>query len=103
MATSQGLSPPRSSAFDWNLFEANEDTDLAQSAEQRSVALIAQGLLDRLDELSEDELDERSEVGSTASHEPTGAVYDENDSSNMPEQPQKHSQFVNPQDTSHNW
>lgn len=52
--------------IDWNLFEATEDTDLAHSADQEAVALIAQGLIERLDQLSlenisEDEAEERLE------------------------------------------
>jgi hypothetical protein len=73
MAICHGLSPPCSAAFDWNLFEAHEDTHLAQSAEERGVALIAQGILERLDQISmssEDKLDERSEVDSIMSQEP---------------------------------
>lgn len=53
--------------IDWNLLEATEETELAQSADQQAVAMISQGLLERLDQLSvldnfsEDEVDERSE------------------------------------------
>jgi hypothetical protein len=49
----------------WGLFEANEDTDLALSLEQQGIALIAQSLLDRFDEISvgsADNEDERSAV-----------------------------------------
>jgi hypothetical protein len=45
----------------WGLFEANERTDLAMSSEQQGVALIAQSLLDRFDELSIDSADEGAE------------------------------------------
>jgi hypothetical protein len=36
----------------WNLFEVHGDTDLALSAEQQGIALIAKSLLDRFDEIS---------------------------------------------------
>ena len=45
----------------WGLFEANEITDLAMSSEQQGVALIAQSLLDRFDELSVGSADEGAE------------------------------------------
>jgi hypothetical protein len=64
-AVHQGYSPSPHAGIDWNLFEANEHTDLDESPEQRGVALIAQGLLDRLDQLSAssmDELEERSDI-----------------------------------------
>jgi hypothetical protein len=47
------------------VFEANKDTDLALSLEQQGIALIAQSLLDRFDEISvgsADNEDERSAV-----------------------------------------
>lgn len=49
----------------WGVFEANDDTDLALSVEQQGIALIAQLLLDRFDEISvesADNEDERLEV-----------------------------------------
>jgi hypothetical protein len=50
---------------DWGLFEAHEDTELSVSLEQQGIALIAQSLRNRFDELSigsADEGDERSDV-----------------------------------------
>lgn len=41
------------SGFNWNLFEATEDTTVELTAEQAGVASIAQQLLDRLDAVSE--------------------------------------------------
>lgn len=57
---------PSSTGISWNAFDANERTDLAPSHEQQSVFLIAQALLERLDDQSfgsEDENDERSDDG----------------------------------------
>jgi hypothetical protein len=57
----------------WGLFEANDDTDLALSSEQHGIALIAQSLLDRFDEISVgsvDNGDERSEVDEDEVPEP---------------------------------
>ena len=57
----------------WGMFEANEETDLAMSLEQQGVALIAQSLLDRFDELSVGSADddaERSVVEEDAIFEP---------------------------------
>ena len=45
----------------WGLFEANEETDLAMSAEQQGIALIARSLLDRFDELSVGSADDDAE------------------------------------------
>ncbi|KAG6915323.1 hypothetical protein DXG01_012129 [Tephrocybe rancida] len=58
----------------WNLFEATKDTQLAPSAEQQGVALVAQGLLEQLDamdlpsdnETSEERLDFESETETIA-------------------------------------
>jgi hypothetical protein len=50
----------------WGLFEVHGDTDLALSAEEQGIALIAQSLLDRFDEMSvgsEDDEVERSDDG----------------------------------------
>jgi len=49
----------------WGAYQANEDTDLALSLEQQGIALVAQSVLDRLDEISvgsADGDDERSAV-----------------------------------------
>lgn len=104
MADQQGLSPPHSAGIDWHLFEANEITDLAQSAEQRGVALITQGFLERLDELSMSsmaDLEERSEIDQAESQEPVVAVDDVND--HLLEQPRKRTRLNDPQETSHHW
>lgn len=55
--TKSGQTPP-DYGVDWNLFEANENTDLSLSSEQEAVGLIAQGLLERLDQLSDEDLSE---------------------------------------------
>ncbi|PPQ82855.1 hypothetical protein CVT26_008105 [Gymnopilus dilepis] len=57
-------SPPRPSAYNWNLYEANNDGMLQDSAERRAVSMITQGLHDYLENdsiSSADELAERSE------------------------------------------
>ena len=57
----------------WGLFEANDNTDLALSLEQQGIALIAQSLLDRFDEISVgsvDNGDERSQVDEDEVPEP---------------------------------
>jgi hypothetical protein len=53
--------PELSPVEGWGLFEANGDTDLALSLEQQGIALIAQSLLDRFDELSVGSLDDGDE------------------------------------------
>jgi hypothetical protein len=58
----------------WGMFKASEDTDLAMSSEQQGIALIAQSLLDRFDELSVGSADdgaERSEVDEDEVPEPS--------------------------------
>jgi hypothetical protein len=74
---SQGFSPPHHAGIDWNLFEANEHTRLDESPEQRGVALIAQDIIDRFEQLSAnsmDELEERSDVEPIDGLEPVEAV-----------------------------
>jgi hypothetical protein len=61
----------------WGLFEANEETNLALSLEQQGIALIAQSLLDRFDELSVRSADdgaERSEDDEDEVPEPTFSI-----------------------------
>lgn len=43
---------------DWGVFEATANTQLGRSLEEEGVALIAQSLLDRLDDLSGNESNE---------------------------------------------
>lgn len=57
---SRSPSPP-GTLIDWNLYNVNEDTNLAPSAEQQRVASIAQDLLDRLDNLSVSSADDEVE------------------------------------------
>ncbi|KAF7965797.1 hypothetical protein HWV62_41769 [Athelia sp. TMB] len=55
----------------WGLFSAGDATHLNRSGEEEGVALIAQSLLARLDELSDEETDdERSEEGDGECREP---------------------------------
>lgn len=57
--------------YGWGQFTVNENTELAQSAEQEGVALIAKSLLDRFEELSGDESErEWSEVDEEEIDEP---------------------------------
>lgn len=57
--------------YGWGQFTVNENTELAQSAEEEGIALIAKSLLDRFEELSGDESEqERSEVDEEETDEP---------------------------------
>jgi hypothetical protein len=57
-------SPPRAGiGINWNLMEANNEGDLAMSADERAVAFIAGNILERFDlPTSDDELEERSDA-----------------------------------------
>jgi hypothetical protein len=60
----------------WGLFEAHEDTELAESLEKQGVARLTKSLLDRFDEMSVgsvDDEDERSDVNEDELLEPTVA------------------------------
>ncbi|KAJ7938880.1 hypothetical protein B0H13DRAFT_2301084 [Mycena leptocephala] len=65
-------SPPRGLGINWNLMEANNEGDLAMSADERAVAFIAGTILDRFDlPQSDDEFEERSNSeGSQSDNEP---------------------------------
>lgn len=52
---------PLGTLIDWNLYNVNEDMNLAPSAEQQHVALIVQDLLDHLDNLSVSSADDEVE------------------------------------------
>jgi hypothetical protein len=58
--------------INWNLMEANNEGDLAMSAEERAVAAIAGTILERFDlPPSDDEFEERSDAeDSQSEHEP---------------------------------
>lgn len=57
--------------YGWGQFTVNENTKLAQSAEEEGIALIAKSLLDRFEELSGDESErEWSEVDEEEIDEP---------------------------------
>ena len=62
---------PLDPVYGWGQYIINEDTQLARSAEEEGIALIARSLLDRFDELSGDESEqERSDVEDEEVHEP---------------------------------
>ncbi|KAJ7929641.1 hypothetical protein B0H13DRAFT_2228460 [Mycena leptocephala] len=65
-------SPPPGPRINWNLMEANDEGNLAMSADDRSVAFIAHQILDRYDlPVSDDEFEERSDAEESQSeHEP---------------------------------
>lgn len=67
--------PPAASSniINWNLFEGTQDTDLDLSPEQEAVSRIAQGILERFDEVldnSEDEDAERTDDDEQSIQEP---------------------------------
>jgi hypothetical protein len=98
--------PELSPVEGWGLFEANDNTYLAQALEQQGIALIARSLLDRFDEISVgslDDGDERSEVDEDEVPEPIvpgmripisalNVIYNllgDNDGNTVPEPPLK--------------
>ncbi|RDB27987.1 hypothetical protein Hypma_002121 [Hypsizygus marmoreus] len=96
-------SPPN--AFDWNVYETFEDTTIPLSAEEESVAKIAQALLDHWEETSigtnEDEEGEY-DAGDEELNEPSVTVDDGGDQASQ-DAPRKRAKTRDAEMTSKHW